>query len=86
MYVRPLKTTLMETSKTDKNILLKGLKTLFFALLSLFFGPILISLAFSNKEKVLYMPLLIIGCLVGILAIYLIFKGIKTILDSMFKK
>lgn len=86
MYVRPLKTTLMETSKTDKNILLKGLKTLFFAVLSLFLGPILISLAFSNKEKALYLPLLIMGCLIGILAIYLIFKGINTILNSMFKK
>lgn len=76
----------METNRTDKNILLKGLKTLFFALLSLFLGPILISLAFSNKEKTLYIPILIIGCLVGLLAIYLIFKGINIILNSMFKK
>lgn len=76
----------METSKTDKTILTKGLKTLLLALLSLFTGPILISLAFSNKEKALYLPILILGCLISILAIYLIFKGINTIMDSMFKK
>lgn len=76
----------METSKTDKKILTKGVKTLFFALLSLFTGPILISLAFSNKEKALYLPILILGCAISLLAIYLIFKGINTIMDSMFKK
>lgn len=76
----------METNKTDRNILTKGLKTLFFAVLSLFMGPILISLAFSNKEKTLYLPILILGCLISILAIYLIFKGINTIMNSMFKK
>ena len=76
----------METSKTDKTILTKGLKALLLALLSLFTGPILISLAFSNKEKALYLPILILGCLISILAIYLIFKGINTIMDSMFKK
>lgn len=75
----------METNKTDKAILTKGLKTLFFALLSLFLGPILISLAFSNKEKALYIPILILGCTISILAIYLIFKGINTIMNSMFK-
>ena len=76
----------METSKTDKNILTKGLKTLFFALLSLFTGPILISVAFSNKEKTLYLPILVVGCLISVVAIYLIFKGINTIMNSMFKK
>lgn len=76
----------METNRTDKNILLKGFKFLFFALLSLFLGPILISLAFSNKEKALYIPILVIGCLISLLAIFFIFKGINTILNSMFKK
>lgn len=76
----------METSKTDKKILAKGVKTLCFALLSLFTAPILISLAFSNKEKALYIPILILGCSIAALAIFLLFKGINTIMDSMFKK
>jgi hypothetical protein len=76
----------MQTNKTDKKILTKGLKTLLLALFCLFIGPILISLAFLNKEKSLYIPILIIGCSVSACAIFLIFKGISTIMDSMFKK
>lgn len=77
---------MMETDKTDKDILVKGLKTLGGALACLFLGPILIHLAFSNQEKPLYIPLLIIGCLICILAVILIYKGINTIMDSIFKK
>ncbi|WP_100612406.1 DUF6095 family protein [Confluentibacter lentus] len=76
----------METSKTDKKILAKGVKTLIFAVLSLFMGPILLSVALSNKEKPLYLPILILGCLISAFAIFLIFKGIKIIMNSMFKK
>lgn len=86
MYDWQLKTTTLETSKTDKNILFKGIKTLIFAIISLFMGPILLSIAFSNKEKPLYIPILILGCLISTLAIFLMFKGIKTIMDSMFRK
>lgn len=76
----------METNKTDKTILVKGIKTLIFALLSLFMGPILISIAFNNPEKPLYIPILIVGCLISAFAVFLLFKGIKTIMNSMFKK
>jgi hypothetical protein len=76
----------METDKTDKELLLKGLKTLGLALFSLFMGPTLLHTAFSNTEKPLYIPILIVGCLVSGLAIFLIFKGINTIMDSIFKK
>ncbi|MDP5157738.1 MAG: DUF6095 family protein [Flaviramulus sp.] len=76
----------METNKTDKTTLIKGIKTLVFALLSLFMGPILLSIAFNNPEKPLYIPILIVGCLISGFAIFLLFKGIKTIMNSMFKK
>jgi Family of unknown function (DUF6095) len=76
----------METSKTDKTILIKGIKTLIFALLSLFMGPILMSIAFNSPEKPLHTPILIVGCLISAFAIFLLFKGIKTIMNSMFKK
>jgi len=46
----------------------------------------MLSIAFSNKEKPLYIPILIIGCLISAMAVYLIFKGINTIMNSMFKK
>ncbi|MFG6687604.1 DUF6095 family protein [Mariniflexile sp. HNIBRBA6329] len=76
----------METKKTDKTLLVKGIKTLVFALLSLFIGPILMTMALGDKENSLYIPLLIVACLICAAAVFLIFKGIRTIMDSMFKK
>ncbi|GAA4971440.1 DUF6095 family protein [Algibacter aquimarinus] len=76
----------MEENRTDKQVLFKGIKTLVFALLSLFMGPILLSFAFSKPEDKLYYPLLIIGCAISALAVVMLFKGIRTIMNSMFKK
>lgn len=76
----------METNRTDKKILVKGIKTMVFALLSLFIGPIFLSVAFSNKDKPLYIPILILGCIISGFAVFLMFRGIKTITNSMFKK
>jgi hypothetical protein len=76
----------MEEHKTNREILLKGLKTMAFSLACMFLGPLLIHMAFSNKEKPLYIPILIISLAICGLAIYFAFKGINTILDSIFKK
>ncbi|MCF8273118.1 MAG: DUF6095 family protein [Flavobacteriaceae bacterium] len=76
----------MEEHKTNREILVKGLKTMGFSLACMFLGPILIHMAFSNKEKPLYIPILIISLAICSLAIYFAFKGINTILDSIFKK
>jgi len=76
----------MEENRTDKQVLLKGIKTLAFALLSLFMGPILLSFAFSKPDDKLYIPLLVIGCAISAMAVIMLFKGIRTIMGSMFKK
>ena len=75
----------METKKTDKDVLTKGLKKMGISLVLMFLGPSLIYVAFSNQEKPLYIPLLIVGIASCISAIYFAFKGLNTILDSMFK-
>lgn len=75
----------MQENRTDKSVLMKGIKIMILALLSLFLGPIFLHLALSNKEKPLYIPLLIVGCLICITAIILMFKGINTIMNSIFK-
>jgi hypothetical protein len=72
--------------KTDRILLFKGLKIMVFAVVTLFMAPIILSIAFNNKEKPLYVLILIIGCLIGLLAIYLIYKGISTIMNSIFNK
>ncbi|MFI1773220.1 DUF6095 family protein [Thalassobellus citreus] len=76
----------METKKTDKFLLFKGVKLLAFAALSLFMGPTLMHFALSDKENSLYFPLLIVACLICAMAVFLIFKGIKIIMASMFNK
>ncbi|WP_040279935.1 DUF6095 family protein [Psychroserpens damuponensis] len=75
-----------ETKRTNKDLLVKGIKTMGISLVLMFLGPTLIYVALSNQEKPLYIPILIIASVFCILAIYLAFKGLKTIMDSMFKK
>lgn len=75
----------MKTKRTDKEVLAKGLKKMGFALVLLFLGPTVVYIAFSNQEKLLYYPLLILGIFMCTLAIFMLFKGINTIMDSMFK-
>ncbi|MFD2727474.1 DUF6095 family protein [Hyunsoonleella rubra] len=75
-----------EEHRTNKKVLVKGIKTLVFALLSLFMGPILLSFAFSKPDDKLYLPLLIMGCAISAMAVIMMFKGIRTIMNSMFKK
>ena len=76
----------MENNKTDKTILFKGIKILIFAILSLVMGPIFMHFALSDKENSLYIPMLIVGCLICAMAVILIFKGINTVMSSMYKK
>ncbi|WP_417200416.1 DUF6095 family protein [Bizionia sp.] len=73
-----------ETKHTDKDVLLKGIKKMGASLLCMFLGPTLLYIAFSNQEKALYIPLLIVGIIICGLAIFFAFKGLKTIMDSMF--
>ena len=75
----------METKRTNKPQLVKGLKTMGITLVTLFLGPVLLHAGLSNTEKPLYIPLVIAGIVVCGAAIYLGFKGIKIIMDSIFK-
>ena len=76
----------METNKTDRTLLFKGIKTLVFAALSLFMGPSLMHFAYLNEDKPLFIPLLVVACLICIMAVILVFRGLNTIIKSMFKK
>ena len=71
---------------TDKEILAKGLKYMGISLVLMFTGPSLLYFVIGNQESSTYIPLLIIGILICIAAIIVAFKGIQTIMDSMFKK
>ena len=70
--------------KTNKELLGKGVRILVASLLAIALGPIITYNAFMNKDHDLFIYVLIIGIVVMILAIFLIFLGIKTILSSLF--
>ncbi|WP_204345481.1 DUF6095 family protein [Psychroserpens algicola] len=75
----------METNRTNKEQLVKGIKTMGISLVLMFLGPTLFYVGFSNSEKPLYIPILIVAFIASMLAIFFAFKGLKTIMDSMFK-
>ena len=75
----------MTTPRTDKEVLRKGIKYMAITLVLMFMGPSLLHVAFSNPEKPLYIPLLIVSLLLCAGAILMGFLGIRTIMNSMFK-
>ncbi len=69
---------------TNKDVLAKGIKYLGYTVLLMFLAPIILYQAFKNQENTLFIPVLIVGGLLAIGAIVLAFKGVNTIMKSMF--
>ena len=76
----------METPRTNRTLLVEGLKTMGITLFLAFLGPLILHAGFSNPEKPLYIPLVISGIFMCGAAIYFGFKGIRIIMDSLFGK
>ena len=74
----------MSKGHTDFDILKKGLKYMAFALPLLFLSPYLLTLSFLNKDIYIFYIFLGLGIIAGAGAIYLCFRGINTIMKSMF--
>lgn len=62
----------------------KGIRLMFGALPLMFIGPSVIYNAFMNKHTNWHYLVLAIGCIICILAVFLAFKGIKTLTDALF--
>ena len=69
---------------TDKEVLTKGIKYIAWALPLYFIGPSVIYNAFINKHTNWHYLVLGIGIVICFFAIFMTFKGLKTILNSMF--
>ena len=69
---------------TNKEILTKGIKYLAYALPLMFIGPSVIFSSFKNQQHPFYIPILGLGITMCLASIYLIFKGIQTIMKSLF--
>ncbi len=72
--------------RTNKTVLASGVKYLAAAVGALALGPVIVYNAFMNKDHGLFIPVLIVGVVFMLLAIFLVMKGLKLILDSFFKK
>ena len=70
---------------TDKQLLVKGLKKMGLSLICMFLGPTLLYIAFSNQEKPLYIPILIVALAICALAIYIAFNGPPFIFVNLLK-
>lgn len=75
-----------DEKRTNKPLLIKGIKIMGLSLLCMFIGPTLFYVAQTNNEKPLYIPLLIIAIIICVLAVFFAFKGLHTIMNSMFDK
>lgn len=71
---------------TNRKVLTKGVKYLGFALPLMFIGPIVINSSFKNQGHPFYYPILALGILCCLGSMLLFFKGIQTIMKSLFGK
>ena len=67
----------------NKNLLQNGLKKMSAFLLCCFIGPVIVHQAFKNQNHPLYVPVLILGFLFLITALYYGFSGIKTLVNAI---
>ena len=74
----------MSRQHTDVDLLKKGLKYLAIALPLLFLSPYLITLSFLTLKTLFGYIVFGVGLLIGICAVYLLFKGINTVIKSIF--
>lgn len=72
--------------RTDKHLLIKGLKNIVFTIILMFSAPFAIYQAFKNQDHPLYWPVLILGLLLAVAAIAFGFYSIKLIVDAVFGK
>ena len=68
----------------NKKLFDKGVKYMLYALPLMFIGPSVIYNAWINKQNVWHYLVLAIGITLSFLAVFFMFKGIKTLTDVLF--
>jgi hypothetical protein len=69
---------------TNRKILAKGIKYLSGALPLILIGPVVINSSFKNQDNPYYEVVLGVGIIFCSLAIFFMFKGVTTIVKSLF--
>ncbi len=70
--------------RTDKKLLLKGVKFLMYTLGLMFLAPTVLYQAFKNQDHPFFLPVLIVGLLLAVGAIGMGFYSIKILMDAVF--
>lgn len=70
--------------KTDKVLLIKGVRRLAYTLALMFAGPVVLYQAFKNQDHPWYIPVLVVGAVLALGAIAMGFYSIKTLVDALF--
>jgi hypothetical protein len=70
--------------KTNKELLIKGVKHLAYTLVLMFTAPVVLFQAFKNTEHSFYIPVLIVGFILAIAAIVMGFYSIKVLMEGIF--
>ncbi|MEO0571802.1 MAG: DUF6095 family protein [Bacteroidota bacterium] len=71
---------------TNKDLLVKGIKSFIFTALTMFIAPIVLYQAFKNTDKPLFIPVLIVGILLAGFAIYMGFRSVNIVMEAVFGK
>ncbi|MRH99888.1 hypothetical protein GH721_05005 [Kriegella sp. EG-1] len=70
--------------KTDKYLLVKGLRFAGITIALMFTAPVIISSAFKNQNHAYFWPVLIVGGILAIGAVAGGFYSIKLMMDALF--
>lgn len=72
--------------RTDKELLAKAIKSFLITALVMFIAPTILYQAFKNQDNILFWPVLVLGILLAIYAIYLGFKSVNLVMEAVFGK
>jgi len=70
--------------RTNKTVLIKGIKYLAYTILLMFSAPLVLWQAFKNEGHPFYIPVLIVGFILAISAIAMGFYSIKVLMEGIF--
>lgn len=72
--------------RTDKQRLVQGLKSFAYTVAALFLTPFLLYQAFKNQGHPFFIPVLVVGLVMAVLAVYLGFRSVGMVIDAVFGK
>jgi uncharacterized membrane protein len=74
----------MAAVKTNKDLLIKGVKHFAYTIALMFVAPLVLWQAFKNQEHAYYIPVLIVGVILAIAAIAMGFYSVQLIMNALF--